>query len=229
MYPSVKVPIGLSPPLTKSGLRLHRSYILTPRTEAPTMSWKTLWESTKEVLDGLRRLVIVLLLLAVVVMVAVVAWLHMNWVTFVLFSLVFVWIGRHELYHHYKGIDDAVDVAEKRLWALEQRAGLGDAWLEELRGARVGQRMTGGTLAENVHWPPIDEDAIRTEWEEWQVRYRAIMKEMPADGAGYERWKARADKVRAEQPPAPFPDDLEDDEAIDAYLANHEQNEEDTA
>lgn len=159
------------------------------------MSWKTFWESTKDVLDELRRLLILLLLAAGVAMVAVLAWRNMNWVTFALFALVFWWIGYHER-RHYNQLDTTVDIAEKRLWALEQRTGLDKAWLDELKSARLNQKCLGGPLARHVYWPQPQ----TSDWEEWEAKYKAVMKEMPADGVGYTEWKKRVEQVRAEQP-----------------------------
>jgi cytochrome c-type biogenesis protein CcmH/NrfG len=170
------------------------------------MGWKALRDLDKGFLGRLGRLLILLFLVLGVAVVAVIAWLNMNLVTFALFALVFFWIGRHEWRHHYKGIDDTVDVAEKRLWALEERAGLGEAWLEELKSARLSQRLMGGTLAENVNWP--QERGFASEWKEWEAKYQAAMKEMPADGVGYNQWKKRVEQIRAERPKPDEEDEL---------------------
>jgi uncharacterized coiled-coil protein SlyX len=61
-------------------------------------------------------------------------------------------------------VEDAVRLAEKRLRALEVQVGLGEAWLEELKAARIAQRAFGGTVSEHVNWPR--DEASEAKWRE---------------------------------------------------------------
>src|SRR5438105_4211257 len=103
-----------------------------------------------------RAIGLMFLMLAAVALAAVFAWQHLAWVSFVLYALLFGWATSQ--WRQYQRLNDVVRIAEKRLWALEQRAGLGKAWLAELEGARLNQRVMGGALSDHVHWPPADEE-----------------------------------------------------------------------
>ena len=122
----------------------------------------TFRERLSSAVDTARRLVLLLLLLGGGVLVVLLAWTNMNLVTFLLFGALVGWVGYNE-WTHYQ-LEDAVRIAEKRLWALEVEAGLSEAWLEELKAARTAQRIMGGMVSENVHWP--HDKASEAKWRE---------------------------------------------------------------
>lgn len=114
----------------------------------------TFRERMTAALDIARRLGILLLLLVGGVLVVVLAWTHMNLVTFLLFSALVAWVGYNDW--RQSEVEETVRLAEKRLRALEVHVGLGEAWLEELKAARIAQQVVGGNASEHVRWPQND-------------------------------------------------------------------------
>jgi hypothetical protein len=175
------------------------------------VSWNAFRESTKRVLHGLRRLLIVLLYVAGVVVVAVVAWQHMNWVTFTLIAFILL---RHE-WHRFTFAEDKlkddVHLAQRRLCALEQHAGLEDKVLDEIQIGQLRQQLYGGPLSEHVFWPPAKESRLRA----WEEKYKETVKQIPSGDREYAAWKARLDKIRAERPPGSFLDEEDDVDDLD--------------
>jgi hypothetical protein len=78
--------------------------------------------------------------------------------------IVIAWIIHHE-YTHYVLAGD-LELAEMRIRALEEHAGIRRQYEEEVRAALAARQVFGGHLANNLEWPKVEEEEEEKEEED---------------------------------------------------------------
>lgn len=182
---------------------------------APQSWWARLKHAVKVIAVLLGIAVVTLALL-------VLAWTSMNLGTFICFGLVVVWIVYHERVHYLQW--DSLAVAEKRILALEEYAGIRRAYEDEWKTSSG----LGGHLADYIHWPRGDDLARwrREHWRTWSARYDELAANPVRDATapvwddGLGPWSRELDDLWDQRPYLPPP---ESDDHDVAYWRNRER------
>jgi hypothetical protein len=157
--------------------------------------------------------------------VLVLAWKSMNFGTLVCFGLVVAWIINEERWTFR--LSDSLAVAEKRLRALEEHAGIRLAFEQEWKMASERNVYDGRRPALRLQWPGVQHMAWwrRANWAAWSARYDTYRAERMNASRGTHSWEfdtdgtwnRRGDNLVEQRPYRPPP---EGDDYNSAYWSD---------
>jgi len=142
------------------------------------------------------------------------AWTSMNIGTFACFGLVAAWLVSTEWEH--RSVERSLRLAEIRIRALEEYAGIRRAYCEEVEEALGQQKILKGAVADHLQWPRARDMARwrQRHWADWLAEQAAL------EGRAFEgdAWNA-LDEHQERKPYVPPPETASSDERL-AYWSD---------